>query len=76
MTRDEFKKLSTIKPKNDPNAWMDEPIKAEKWGNLIFRKDGSFIVGFRKFDNEMDAFAAVAEIENAIKKRKIRRIHQ
>ena len=34
-----------IKPTIDPNAWMDEPIKADKWRNIYFLKDGTSHVG-------------------------------
>lgn len=55
MTRDEFKKLSTIKPKNDPNAWMDEPVKSDKWSNLYFMTDGRTILSKVVYSSEEKA---------------------
>lgn len=62
MNINEFKKLSRIKPKNDPYAEYDEPIKAEKWVNLFFLHDGTSYKSIRLFDSE---HAAQVDAEDA-----------
>ena len=64
MNINEFKKLSTIKPKNDPNAWMDEPIKAEKWRNLWFLKDGRSRLGKTEYPTQSAAEEGVKSVDD------------
>lgn len=51
---------------NDPNAWMNAPIKAEKWRNLYFMQDGSTFCGEGLHASEQAAlFRAVESVNDA-----------
>lgn len=46
---------TTAKPTTDPTAWMDEPIRADKWANLHFSTTGESEVGIIRYNSEEGA---------------------
>jgi hypothetical protein len=44
--------MSTKQIIKDDLAWMDQPIKATKWRNLRFKKDGSAVWGSLVYESE------------------------
>jgi len=52
----------------EPDDWMDDPIKADKWQNLYFSKSGSTYKPKRTHETEEAAKARATKWENIIAK--------
>jgi len=43
----------------EPDDWMYDPIKADKWANLYFTKSGKSIIGYNTYNTQEEALKMV-----------------